>query len=158
MSKVNEDRRLVRKYEERDLEDILFAWEEASRIAHPFLSAEFLQEERYKIPHVFLPSTETWVVEQGRRVIGFISLMGNEVGGLFVLPQFHGSGAGRALMDKAKELYGDLEVEVFKDNPLGRNFYEKCGFVIMNEKVHQQTGFMLLRLKFSANRRIISAH
>jgi putative acetyltransferase len=60
-------------------------------VVHPFLSADFLDEERVSIPNVYLPKAETWVWETDGRVIGFISLLGNEVGALFVHPDFiHG--------------------------------------------------------------------
>ena len=55
-------------------------------------------------------------------------------------------------MDKAKELHGDLEVEVFKENTLGRKFYSKYGFETLEEKEHDPSGQQVLRLKFSANR------
>ncbi len=144
------DRR-VRKYEAGDLDAVLSAWEDASSVAHPFLSEEFLQQERYNIPNVYLPNTETWVVEQDEQVIGFISLIGNEIGAIFVRADFHGTGAGRALMEKAKQLRGDLEVEVFEANAIGRRFYSLCGFVPLSQSLHEQTGNQLLRLKFSAD-------
>ena len=83
-------------------------------------------------------------------VEGFISLMGNEVGAIFLQPQCHGRGAGRALMDKAQELHGNLEVEVFKVNKIGRKFYSRYGFTQLEEKLHEPTGQMLLRLKYTA--------
>ena len=141
----------IRKYEDKDLNDVLSAWESASRIAHPFLTEEFLDQERYDIPNVYLPKAETWVVEQGGRVVGFIALIGNEVGAIFVKPEFHGTGIGRALMDKARELRGDLEVEVFKANSIGRKFYSTYGFEPLSETVHEETGHELLRLRFSAD-------
>lgn len=144
------NQRIIRKYEDRDLNGVLSTWENASRIAHPFLSNEFLEQERYNIPNVYLPNAETWIAEQGAQIIGFISLIGNEVGAIFVQPGFHGTGAGRALMDKAQELCGDLEVEVFKANSIGRKFYSIYGFKPLSERIHEQTGNKLLRLKFTA--------
>jgi putative acetyltransferase len=126
------------------------SWENASRLAHPFLTREFLDHERYNIPSLYLPNADTWVVELNGRVIGFIALIGNEVGGIFVEPEFHGIGAGRALMDKAQELHGDLEVEVFQANLIGRRFYSSYGFEPLSEKIHEETGNKLLRLKFTA--------
>ena len=55
-------------------------------------------------------------------------------------------------MDKAQELHGDLEVEVFKENAIGLNFYTKYGFEPLEEKYHEQTGQQLLRLKFTARK------
>ncbi len=142
---------LIRKFEDSDLDAVLSAWENASQIAHPFLSAAFLAEERRNIPSVYLPQAETWVIEQAGEVIGFISLLGNEVGALFVQPAFHGIGAGKALMDKAQERHGNLEVEVFAKNMIGRRFYEKYGFEFMGKKMHEETGYYLLRLKFAGS-------
>ena len=142
--------RVIRKYVETDLEDLLFAWEDASKVAHPFLSEEFLATERYNIPNVYLPNAETWVVEQNNRVIGFIALIGNEIGAIFVRTDCHGTGAGRALMDKAKQLHEDLEVDVFEANNIGRKFYAACGFTFLSKSVHEATGQAVFRLKYTA--------
>lgn len=140
----------IRRYRDDDLSDVISSWENASRIAHPFLTNEFLEQERYNIPNVYLPNADTWVAEHDGRVIGFIALLGNEVGAIFVQPAFHGAGAGLALMNKAQALHGDLEVEVFKENPIGRKFYSRYGFDLLLEKKHEQTGNQVLRLKFTA--------
>jgi putative acetyltransferase len=109
-----------------------------------------LDKERYNIPNVYLPNAETWVAELDSKVIGFIALIGSEVGALFVEPDFHGTGIGRALMDRAQELRGDLEVEVFQSNSIGRNFYSRYGFLPLTETIHEETGNRILRLKYTA--------
>jgi putative acetyltransferase len=139
----------IRAYKDCDLNDVLSSWENASKLAHPFLTEEFLNLERHNIPNVYLPVADTWVYENDQKVIGFIALIGNEVGAIFVQPELHGTGAGRALMDKAQDLHGDLEVEVFEANSIGRNFYLRYGFQFISEKIHEQTGNKVLRLKFS---------
>ncbi len=141
--------RTVRKYTPDDLDDVLSVWGSATRLAHPFLTEKFLEEERYNIPNVYLPNAETWILEQDNQVIGFVALIGVEVGALFVDPRYHRSGAGRALMDKARELRNHLEVDVFKDNQIGRPFYARYGFEIDKEYVHGATGNMLLRMRFA---------
>ena len=95
---------MIREYHEQDLPELLSVWEAASEIAHPFLTAEFLAAERENIPNLYLPNAETWVAELEGRVIGFVALIGNEVGAIFVHPNQHGTGIGRKLMDKAREL------------------------------------------------------
>lgn len=141
----------IRRYKESDLELVLESWEAATRLAHAFLTEDFIVKERKNIAEKYLPNTDTWVVEIDNEVKGFIALMGNQVGAIFLQPNFHGRGVGKALMDKAQSLHGDLEVEVFENNTIGRNFYSKYGFVRLEEKLHQPTGFRLLRLKFTAN-------
>jgi len=142
----------IRQYKDSDLDGVLSAWENASRLAHPFLSDEFLEAERDNIPRVYMPAADTWVAEYEGEVIGFIALLGNEVGAIFVQPAHHGQGVGRALMDKAQELHGDLEVEVFAANSIGRKFYARYGFEPLDEKIHAETGHALLRLKFAPHK------
>ena len=141
---------MIRKYNEPDLEDLLSAWEAASEVAHPFLTPEFLASERDNILNIYHPNAETWVYEDGGRVVGFIALIGNEVGAIFVHPSHQKTGVGRGLMDKARELRGELEVEVFVANTIGRAFYAKYGFEAFEEKVHCQTGLNVLRLRLPA--------
>lgn len=142
--------RIVREYRAEDLAAVLSSWENATRLAHPFLTDEFLDQERDNIPNLYLPNAETWVIEQAGQVIGFIALLGNEVGAIFVQPEFHGTGAGKALMDKGQELRGDLEVEVFEANSIGRHFYQRYGFTPLSESIHEPTGNALVRLQFTA--------
>jgi putative acetyltransferase len=141
---------MIRKYQPTDCEDLLHVWARASAVAHPFLSQEFLEQERHNIPSVYLPNAETWVWEAGGRVVGFLSLLGNEVGAVFVDPEFHRAGIGRALMERARDLRGELEVEVFEKNPLGRAFYAKLGFQFLRRQIHDPTGFEVLRLRLAA--------
>jgi len=124
-------------------------------LAHPFMTDEFIANERKNVAEIYLPNTDTWVIEFDEEVKGFIALMGNEVGAIFLQPEFHGKGVGKALMDKAQELHGDLEVEVFKENSIGRKFYSQYGFEFLEQKLHEPTGQQVLRLKFTANKRVI---
>lgn len=144
----------IRQYQASDLEAVLCSWETATRLAHPFMTDEFLAQERINVAEVYIPNTDTWVVEIDGNVEGFIALMGNEVGAIFLQPGFHGKGAGRALMDKAQQLHGDLEVEVFKANSIGRKFYLQYGFEQIQESLHEPTGQPVLRLKFTANEHV----
>ena len=98
---------------------------------------------------VYMPMAETWVYVHEDQVVGFIALVGHEVGALFVAPVWHGHGFGRALMDHACRVRMPLEVEVFKANRLGRRFYDRYGFVVMNEHSHEQTGHPLLRMRLA---------
>ncbi|WP_189637780.1 GNAT family N-acetyltransferase [Thalassotalea sp. HSM 43] len=138
----------IRQYTDADLQAVLDSWEVATRLAHEFMSDEFIAQERSNVANIYLPNTDTWVVEIDSNVVGFIALMGNEVGAIFLQPSFHGNGLGKALMDKARELHEELEVEVFTKNVIGRKFYADYGFKQIEEKHHQPTGQKVLRLKF----------
>ena len=140
---------MIRPYKETDLGELLEAWSSASLIGHPFLDEAFFRQERNKIRDAYLPNAETWVFEQDGVVVGFIALIGNEVGAIFVDSNYQGRGIGRALMDHARSIRDFLELFVFQDNKVGRDFYEKCGFQELGEQFHEETGFMQLRLRLT---------
>ena len=135
---------IIRHYKDEDLPDVLSVWEGASRVSHPFLSNDFFEKERYNIPNLYLPNADVWVVERNEKIIGFIALVSNKVCAVFVKPEFQGAGAGRTLMDKARELHGNLEVDVFKDNLIGCKFYSSYGFKSSGKKTHEETGHQVL--------------
>lgn len=138
---------MIRQYQKQDIDTILEIWYEASLFAHPFLSQAFLKAERTKLREVFLPNSQTWVYENDGQVMGFISLVGNEVGGLFVRPSTQRQGIGTALMDKASSLHPVLVLDVFEKNGVGRPFYAKYGFVFVSKHRDETTGEMMLTLR-----------
>ncbi len=141
---------MIRQYQPADLNQLLTVWEEASRTAHSFLPPAFFEQERKNIPERYLPMATTWVYEEASVVVGFLSLIGNEVGALFVGPSHQGRGIGRLLMDHARGLREDLEVEVFKLNSSAKAFYKAYGFAPAGESQHPETGHTLLRLRLGS--------
>ena len=85
------------------------------------------------------------VAKEGERVIGFVGFgdhgpeepdMG-EVFALYVLPEYHGTGVGRQLMDAALEKlasYPHICLWLVKGNARALRFYEKCGFHLTGEE------------------------
>ncbi len=136
----------IRKYNDTDCEAVIEIWYTASKIATPFLSDEFLTWEREQIREVWMPSAETWVFETEGSVVGFIALLDNEVGAIFVHPEAQGRGVGRALMDHAASTRDSLYLDVFKENAIGRRFYDRYGFKYQFEHVQEETGRTQMRL------------
>ncbi len=142
---------MIREFRETDEEAIIDVWFAASQIATPFLSETFLEEERDNIRTIWLPKAESWVFEVAGTVTGFISLIDNEVGAIFVHPNYQGRGMGRALMDHAVSLRGSLYLDVFRENAVGRRFYERYGFRLDHEHIHAQTGYTQMRLVYRSS-------
>ena len=90
------------------------------------------------------------VAKEGERVIGFVGFgdhgpeepdMG-EVFALYVLPEYHGTGVGRQLMDAALEKlasYPHICLWLVKGNARALRFYAKCGFHLTGEEVYKQS-------------------
>lgn len=140
---------MIRTYQETDIEAILNVWYQASLLAHPFLDAAFLEKEAQHIRDIYMPNTQTWIYEKDQKIAGFIAMMGNEVGAIFVHPDFHGQGIGTQLMHYVAQFHATLEVEVFEKNVIGRAFYDKYGFKTIKERIHEDTQERLQRMKFT---------
>jgi len=142
---------VIRRYAPADQEDLLAVWDSASRGAHGFMPEQFFEEERWHIPNTYLPKAETWVAQADGRMVGFASLIGQEVGALFVAPDMQGRGVGHALLDQARALHGELCVEVFAENQAAYGFYLAYGFCNMPPTVppDEVHGHRLIRLALS---------
>lgn len=145
---------MIRKYAPEDKETVLGVWYESAQVAHPFWPPERFDHERRAIAEQFLPRAETYVFERMGAVVGFISLLGTEVGGLFVTPRYHRKGIGRALMDEVRASHDHLELDVFEANVIGRAFYQRYGFRVVGERVDEATGLRVLRLRLPPTERV----
>ena len=143
--------KIIRKYADPDCDGVIEAWYAASLVATPFLSDEFMSEERGNIRTKWLPMAETWVSDADGTIAGFIALIGNEVGAIFVHPDYQGQGIGRALMDQAASLRDELVLDVFEENAIGRRFYDRYGFQFESKHLHDDTGHMQFRLSYKPN-------
>ncbi len=137
---------MIRKHVENDLEQIMKIWDASSTLAHPFLHSAFVEKVKTDMRNIYIPDSETWVYENNIGVIAFISMIDDEIGGLFVLPQNQSSGTGTKLLNYVSQLHEKLEVEVFEKNKIGRSFYNKYGFKIIKEYMHEESGEKVLRL------------
>lgn len=144
---------MIRPYDPDDRDALLAVWRESAMVAYPFWTPAMFEQERRDITEKYLPVAETHVFEYSDAVVGFISLLGNEVGGIFVAPQYQGQGIGRALMDWARQSRDHLELDVFEANEIGRAFYAAYGFGVVGVRVEEATGERVLRLRFPSNTR-----
>jgi len=136
----------IRDYKTPDTDALVSIWRAASAVAHPFLSDSFLEQEAENLRNLYLPNTQTWVLEDTGTPVGFIALMGREIGGLFLAPSRHGKGFGKAMVDHAVAQTGPLSVEVFERNAIGRQFYDRYGFVESARYQHEASGEMTLQM------------
>tara|TARA_R110002073_G_scaffold4213_4_gene28084 strand:- start:45219 stop:45638 length:420 start_codon:yes stop_codon:yes gene_type:complete len=139
---------MIRKYKEIEIPILLDIWEQASKVAHPFLDAEFSQMVKKAMSEMYLPNSDTWVYEESNVIVGFISMAENEIGGLFVYPKHHSKGIGTALINHINQFHTTLEVEVFEQNEIGKPFYEKYGFKKINEYIHEESNCNVLRMRY----------
>ncbi|KJS25820.1 MAG: hypothetical protein VR75_09540 [Hyphomonadaceae bacterium BRH_c29] len=140
---------MIRPYTDHDTDAVVSIWRAASELAHPFLSVPFLDAEAENVRNVYPKFAEIWMLEDDGKPIGFIALLGAEVGAIFLQPEHHGKGHGRAMMDFAVSKKGAVTLDVFKANATGRAFYDRYGFQQVGEYVHEASGQATLKLAFT---------
>ncbi len=141
---------MIRKYKDSDVDAVVSVWRTASDLAHPFLSKAFQDKEQENVRNIYPQFAEIWVKEIDDSVVGFVALIENEVGAIFLDPTRHGQGIGREMMDHAIRQKGDVTLDVFKENTIGRRFYDRYGFKAMKEYLHEDSGQMTITMAFTA--------
>ena len=120
---------VIRPYDAAtDLKTLSDIWFDASLAAHPFLGEALLIEQRRLIEETYLPQAETWVACLAGEAVGFISLLGTFIGGIFIAPDRQGHGIGRQLIADALARKRELSLEVYTANDQAVRFYAALGF------------------------------
>lgn len=140
---------IIREFRYTDTDKLVEIWYEASVIAHSFINRALWEAHKEELRTKYLPGAETWVAEEGGDLLGFLSLMGNYIGGLFVAPGKQGAGIGTKLIEQAKKEKGSLKVGVYKKNIAAQKFYVKKGFKYLNEEIQRETGEIVINMMFA---------
>ncbi|QEM82635.1 N-acetyltransferase [Halomonas binhaiensis] len=139
---------MIREYQEADINEVLDIWLSASIKAHCFVDAEYWQSKVSDMRSIYIPASETFVLESNGKIAGFYSLFGNTLAAIFVSPDMQGKGMGTALLDDAKGRRERLQLTVYKDNSPSVRFYEKHGFTSHGEQVDVHTGHSELIMEY----------
>jgi ribosomal protein S18 acetylase RimI-like enzyme len=85
------------------------------------------------IAHVRLANGETWIAREAGRILGFLSLDGEDLDQLYLLPGQFRRGIGSGLLAKAMERSPErLTLFTFQRNTAARAFYERHGFRLVD--------------------------
>jgi len=120
---------VLRPYAERDRDACLAIWRAASESGHPFLTSADLDADQVLVRDIYLAKAAITLACDDAGPVGFIALIDDFIGGLFVQPARHRQGAGRLLITAALRQAGLLSVEVYAENAKALRFYETLGFV-----------------------------
>lgn len=140
--------KLIRNSRETDLEEMVRIWYDASILAHSFIPSSFWALNKSAMREKYLSLAENLVFEEEGKVAGFISLVGEGVCALFVAPEMQGKGIGRALLEHAMALKGNLSLKVYKENENALRFYEKCGFIAVREEIDEFAGRLQILMEW----------
>jgi putative acetyltransferase len=142
---------MIREYKTEDTDALITIWDNAEPLAHPFLSDKVRDQIRRDMREIYLPNAETRVLENDGAPVGFIAMIGTEIGGLFLAPSSQGKGWGRQMLDHIVASKGPLTVEVFKDNKIDLPFYERYDFVVIGEGVFEASSDETFKMAMPAS-------
>lgn len=121
---------IIRQGIAADSPQLLDIWLRAVRATHHFLQPSDIDGLLPQLRDVYFPAVELWVaVDTDDQPLGFIGFNENHVEMLFVDPERHGQGIGRALLDFGRQSRNAMSVDVNEQNPQATGFYEHYGFV-----------------------------
>ncbi len=99
---------------------------------------------------MYIPASDTYIFTENGTVKGFFSLHADSLAAIFVSPCDQSKGIGQQLMNKAKSLRRKLNLTVYCENEKSDEFYRKCGFKPVKERVDVHTGHIEILMEYGS--------
>lgn len=130
---------VIRPIAPADAPALLTVWRRAVEATHHFLSPAEVDAIEPDVAAYLAGGQGLWTLEDDGRPVGFLGLDGDELAALFVDPDAHRRGHGRALTQHALA-HGATRLKVNEGNPGARAFYERMGFVATGRAATDDAG------------------
>ncbi len=130
---------MIRKFEEKDKEQVMKIWLNVNIQAHHFIEEGYWRENFAAVSEM-IPQSEVYVYEENEVVVGFIGLADQYIAGIFVDCTCQSKGIGAQLLEYAKERKDGLMLHVYEKNVRAVSFYKREGFVVKSEQRDENTG------------------
>lgn len=130
---------MIRKFEKRDIEQVMQIWLQGNMEAHPFIPKDYW-ESNYQMVEEQISEADVFVYEEKEEIRGFIGLADSYIAGIFVDGKYRSMGVGKKLLDYAKNQSSSLSLSVYRQNQGAVSFYLREGFCISAEGIDEETG------------------
>ena len=90
-------------------------------------------EDRWFYRERVFPECTLWGAIESDALVGIIAFREDWIDQLYILPNAQGRGLGTSLLDLAKRQAQSLSLWTFQRNTAARRFYERRGFVVIEE-------------------------
>jgi putative acetyltransferase len=92
---------MIRKFETKDLLEVMELWLSTNILAHDFISRDYWVENFDMVKDI-LPDAEIYVYEIDDKIKAFIGIDKGYIAGIFVSNEMQSKGIGKQLLEKAK--------------------------------------------------------
>lgn len=114
-------------------DEAIVLWERALAVSHPFLSRQEVDLQKLLIRHVFFYGLDFYAIRRDGKLLAFMATANDTIEMLYVDPDVHGQGCGRALVDYALQ-YDIRKINVYEENTQALAIYQHWGFVVIDRK------------------------
>ena len=129
---------MIRRFETRDLDEVMNLWLHANIEIHSFIETEYWKKN-YDIVRKLIPEAEVFVAEENEEILGFIGLTDTYIAGIFVKETEQSKGVGTELLRTVMKLKDYLKLNVYKKNRKAVVLYQHRGFKIVNQETDENT-------------------
>ncbi|EOI1184357.1 N-acetyltransferase [Raoultella ornithinolytica] len=129
----------IRQANIHDFSKLTDIWFNASVKAHDFIPEIYWEYNKAQMQDIYLPMSEVYLVENVNNIYGFIALVENTIAAIFVSPEQQGKGIGKLLINHAKGIRDNLELNVYQQNTNSVRFYKSVGFKVVEETLDEET-------------------
>lgn len=134
------DKTNIAKAHTEDYDRIMKVWESSVKATHDFLKQEDFEFYKNAIPNDYLPNLDVYVLRSDKRIVGFMSVSGNNLEMLFIAGDLRGKGYGRTLLEYAIHNLNATKVDVNEQNIQAVEFYKRFGFKVVDRSDKDSEG------------------
>ena len=125
---------MIRRLHKTDIEQVAKLWLSSTKQAHPFIVANYWDENLSKVKDLLVSQAQTYLYVDKHQIKGFISLLENGyIGALFVKPIYQSQKIGTKLLRYVLRNKTSASLKVYTQNEPAINFYRFHGFKIIQE-------------------------
>jgi putative acetyltransferase len=137
---------------EDDLPRIMDIWRRAVDATHDFLAPDDRDAIEAELVTFFPQISLLLAVDDNDTPLGFMFLHDGHMEALFIDPDQHGKGIGKALIQRAVAEHPALTTDVNEQNHKALGFYEHQGFERTGRSTHDGQGrpYPLIHLRYKA--------
>lgn len=135
-----------------DLPRIMDIWRRAVDATHDFLAPDDRDAIEAELVTFFPQISLLLAVDDNDTPLGFMFLHDGQMEALFIDPDQHGKGIGKALIQRAVAEHPALTTDVNEQNHKALGFYEHQGFERTGRSTHDGQGrpYPLIHLRYKA--------